>query len=353
MRSTKQRLFGFAWFLFVLLFISLMIAVAFLLTGLLYRALHWQPSPLFVQIANTLVGLLLAGSLVGVIGKAARSRGWIPEMNVFGPVVEALEQIARGDFSVRLSGNYDQNPMVGKLSDSVNRMASELHQWENMRQEFISNVSHEIQSPLTSIRGFARALENDDLTLEERHHYLEIIEDESMRLSRLTDDLLRLASLDSDQLKLEPRTYRLDVQIRNLVLVCEPQWMEKSIDMDLSLEKLEITADEDLLSQVWINLIHNAIKFTPQAGAIQVKLSARKDLAEFRITDSGIGISEQDQARIFERFYKADQSRTRAKEGTGLGLSIVKKIIDLHHGTIQVESSGSTGAKFTVDLPIK
>jgi signal transduction histidine kinase len=231
-------------------------------------------------------------------------------------------------------------------------MASELHQWESMRQEFISNVSHEIQSPLTSIRGFAQALESDQLTVEERHHYLSIIKDESMRLSRITEDLLRLATLESDQLKLDPRTFRLDKQIRSLILLTEPQWTGKSIDLDIALEELEITADEDVLSQVWINLLHNAIKFTPQAGSIKVTLATRDDVAEFRITDTGIGISADAQQRIFERFFKADASRTRAKEGTGLGLSIVKKIIDRHHGTIEVQSQVGHGTTFVVCLPL-
>jgi signal transduction histidine kinase len=352
MRSPKQRLFGFAWFLFVLLFISGMIALAFVLTGSLYRAIHWQPPLIIIQIINTLLGLLLAGSLIGVVSRVARSRGWIPEMNVFGPVLDALEQIARGDFSVRLPNEYNENPMVGKLSDSVNKMASELHQWESMRQEFVSNVSHEIQSPLTSIRGFAQALENDQLTSEERHHYLGIIKEESLRLSRITEDLLRLASLESEQLKLDLKNYRLDKQIRSLILVSEPQWSEKSIAMDVALDELEITADEDLLSQVWINLIHNSIKFTPQGGSIKVALCSRDHIAEFRIIDNGIGISEEAQQRIFERFYKADPSRTRAKEGTGLGLSIVKKIVELHGGTIELQSEVDSGTTFTIEIPV-
>jgi len=351
-RSPKQRFFGFLWFLFVLTFVSIMVTVAFLLTGYAYTLFHWQAPPLLIQILNTLLGLFFAGLLFGVFGKFARGRGWFPEMNIFAPILDALEQIARGDFSVRLSPDESRdNPMVSKLTDSVNKMASELHQWESMRQEFISNVSHEIQSPLTSIRGFAKALENDELTIEERHHYLSIIEDESMRLSRVTEDLLKMTSLESDPSQFEPKPYRLDKQLRSLILVCEPQWSEKSIQMDVSLDEVEITADEDLLSQVWINLLHNAIKFTPQAGSIKVTLSPRDHYAEVRISDTGIGISEEDRERIFERFYKADRSRTRSNGGSGLGLSIVKKIVELHKGTIKVESEPDKGTTFIVSLP--
>ncbi len=350
-RKIHPRLLGFAWFIFVLVFVSGMIAVAFFLTSYFYKIINWHPSPLSAQILNTLLGLLFAGSLAGMIGKLARTRGWIPEMNVFRPIIEALEKIAAGDFSIRVDNEFHDNQIVGELANTVNKMALELDQMENLRQEFISNVSHEIQSPLTSIRGFARALENDQLTAEERHHYLNIIESESTRLSRITEDLLKLATLESDQAHVELKCYRLDKQIRSLILACEPQWRAKGIHLDISLAELEITADEDLLSQVWNNLIHNSIKFTPQAGSIKVTLSSRGDQAEFRISDTGIGVSEDDQTRIFERFYKADRSRTHANGGSGLGLSIVKKIVEMHKGTIEVKSQVGTGTTFTIALP--
>jgi two-component system, OmpR family, phosphate regulon sensor histidine kinase PhoR len=350
-RRVNRRVIGFAWFIFVLIFVSGMIAVAFLLTGYIYKIANWHPASLLTQIVNTLLGLLFAGTMVGIVGKFARARGWVPEMNVFLPIIDALERIARGDFSVRLENEFQDNQMVSKLASSVNKMALELDQMENMRQEFISNVSHEIQSPLTSIRGFAQALENDQLTPAERHHYLSIIENESTRLSRITEDLLKLASLESEQLKFEPKSYRLDKQIRNLILACEPQWRDKAINMEISLEEFVISADEDLLSQVWINLIHNSIKFTSQAGSIKVSLRKLGPKGEFSISDTGVGISEEDQERIFERFYKADKSRTRSTGGSGLGLSIVKKIIDLHKGMIEVESEVGRGTTFIVSLP--
>lgn len=351
MTGTRQRLVGFAWFIFVLIFVSGMIAVAFFLTGYFYKLNNWYPPALLTQIVNTLLGLLFTGTIVGMSGKLARSRGWIPEMIVFRPIIEALEKIARGDFSVRLENEIGDHQMVGELARSVNKMALELDQMENMRQEFVSNVSHEIQSPLTSIRGFAQALENDQLSAEERHHYLGIIEDESTRLSRLADDLLKLASLDSEHVKFEPKPYRLDKQIRSLILTCEPQWSGKEINFVVSLKEASITADEDLLGRVWLNLIHNAIKFTPQGGEVKVSLAPHGDRIEFCISDTGIGISAEDQAHIFERFYKADKSRTRLKEGSGLGLSIVKKIVDMHKGTIEIKSKLGEGATFIVSLP--
>jgi signal transduction histidine kinase len=236
-------------------------------------------------------------------------------------------------------------------------MARQLNQTEQMRQEFISNVSHELQSPLTSIRGFALVLRNDGLTGEERAHYLEIIENESQRLSRITDNLLRLASLEADQAPFEPRLYRLDRQIREQILACEPQWSAKDIEMDVFLDEVSLNADADLLSQVWINLIHNSIKFTRPGGLVEMWLEQAGEWVEFKIRDSGPGIPDEDLGRVFERFYKADKARQRSKEGSGLGLSIAQKIVQMHGGEIWVERSqpgqNGAGAVFRVRLPAK
>jgi signal transduction histidine kinase len=333
-----------------------MFTVAFFLTGWIYQLIGQTPSALLVQIINSMVGLLLTGLIITLLTRVFKAKIAAGQMKMFGPIIEALERIAKGDFSVRVDNFSDSNVidsgMIGELVNTVNQVAVELNQMENMRQEFISNVSHELQSPLTSIRGFAQALQNDNLKAEDRHHYLAVIETESMRLSRLTDNLLKLASLEAEHAKFEPKSYRLDKQIRNLILACEPQWVDKAIEMELCLDEITITADEDLIGQTWINLIHNSIKFTPVGGKISVDLHQRDTCIEFKIKDTGIGISEADQAHVFERFYKADKSRTRTHNGgSGLGLSIAQKTVEMHHGTIAVESEAGIGTTFTVSLP--
>ena len=165
-------------------------------------------------------------------------------------------------------------------------------------------------------------------------HYLGIIEKESARLSKLSENLLKLTSLESDHHPFERRRYRLDKQLRSLILACEPQWHDKGIDMDVSLEDVSIEADEDLLSQVWLNLLHNSIKFTPAGGTIGVRLKRNGQ-----------------EAHIFERFYKADRSRDRSTGGSGLGLAIVKRIVEMHTGSVAVQSAPGTGTTFTVRLP--
>ncbi|HIW33551.1 MAG TPA: HAMP domain-containing histidine kinase [Candidatus Paenibacillus intestinavium] len=231
-------------------------------------------------------------------------------------------------------------------------MTTQLQQMEDLRQEFISNVSHEIQSPLTSIVGFAQALQLNNLSIEENNHYLNIIEMESRRLSKLSDNLMKLTSLESEQHPFDKKRYSLYQQIKTIILACEPNWMQKNLELSISLDKVSILADEDLMSQVWTNIIHNSIKFIPSNGTITISLRQVDEQAIIRITDTGIGIARQDQLHIFERFYKADHARERSKGGSGLGLSIVKKIVEMHGGTISVESELGKGTTFTVNLPI-
>lgn len=335
----------------VLLFLTGMMAAAFVVTGVIYARVGLQPPALLAQMISSLLGLSFSFLILSLVGRVLSSKLVAQRMSWSGPIIQAFERIAKGDFSVRLEDNHPDNLFVSQLAKSVNSMVVELDTMEKMRQEFISNVSHEIQSPLTSIRGFALALRNNHLTPEEQNHYLQIIEAESLRLSRITDNLLKLASLEAKEVRFEPKSYRLDKQIRNLILACEPQWMSKQIDMDVSLEEVTKTGDEDLLSQVWTNLVHNAIKFTPEGGKISVQLCRQGSLVEFKITDTGVGIAEADQARVFERFFKADKSRRRSAEGSGLGLAIAKKIVEMHGGTIGLESKPGAGTTFLVTLP--
>ncbi|GGG77972.1 sensor histidine kinase [Paenibacillus radicis (ex Gao et al. 2016)] len=262
----------------------------------------------------------------------------------------ATTRIAKGDFDVQLP--LQRGDELGELADSINRMAVGLSQLEMMRQDFVSNVSHEIQSPLTSIGGFAEALRSEQLTEAERGRYVGIIKQESSRLSRLSENLLKLASLDSQQHPYAPAPYRLDRQLRDTVLSCEPHWVAKQQTVELFLEETIITADEDQLSQVWINLLTNSMKFTPEGGHISFHLTEHEGFAIVRIADSGSGIPPEDRERVFERFYKSDASRDRTLGGSGLGLSIVHKIVGIHGGTIEIEEGEGEGAVFIVRLPV-
>ncbi|WP_196590041.1 sensor histidine kinase [Pectinatus frisingensis] len=274
-------------------------------------------------------------------------------MTRINTIRDALNRIAKGDFAVKIPVKQkgDRRNEYNELAKSVNKMALELSSIETMRQEFVSNVSHEIQSPLTSINGFAALLKSESLSAEQRRHYLNIIETESKRLSKLSDNLLKLSALQSGNIITNLHTFRLDKQIESILLMFEPQWMDKKITLDLLLEKLTFTGDEELLAQVWINLIHNAVKFTPNNGNINITLKTKDHSIICKIADTGIGISEADQIHIFERFFKVDKARERSLGGNGLGLSLVKKIITMHNGQINLHSTLGKGTEFIITLP--
>lgn len=331
-------------------------SLAFWITSWMYDVIHWVPPELIRQLITSLLGMFLFGCGMYLISKIKFVQD--RQEKFLNPIIHAMRMMAEGNFSIDLSQYRDQfkasEHPFNKIIDSVNHMADKLGKMEEMRQEFISNVSHEIQSPLTSISGFAHALKSEDLTETERQHYLQIIETESNRLSKLSENLLKLTTLESDHIPVELTSYRLDHQLRRIILASEPQWTEKDLNMDISLDPVIITADRDLLEQVWINLLHNSIKFTPQGGTIRVRTTKTDDHhATVLISDTGIGMSEETRMHVFERFYKADQSRNRDAEGNGLGLPIVKKIIDLHKGGIQVKSQLGEGTEVRVifDLP--
>jgi signal transduction histidine kinase len=286
---------------------------------------------------------LLTFTLAGMIVHKISMRK-LPDMyeRQHNTIFDALERISRGDFNVFVES---EDLIHDEFADLINDMAKNLGNLETMRQDFISDVSHEIQSPLTSIGGFAALLQDDELPAEKRRHYAEIIESESKRLSSLSDNLLKLSALDdSSPAKSE---FRLDRQLSNIVLTLEPQWSAKNLTVEVDLCKRVMHGDESLLSQAWINLLVNAIKFTPENGAIRVQL----DEDTVRITDTGVGISKGDLPHIFERFYKVDKARDRRLGGNGLGLSLVKKIIELHGGQISVNSEPEKGTTFEITLP--
>ncbi|WP_341280569.1 HAMP domain-containing sensor histidine kinase [Paenibacillus sp. FSL H8-0537] len=265
-------------------------------------------------------------------------------------LTKATKRIAAGDFNVKL--NIKQTGELGALARSFEEMMHDLQRLEQMRREFVTNVSHEVQSPLTSISGYAIALKQEGVEANERSRYLDIIINEAKRMSKMSDNLLKLSLLESQSQQLQLATLSLDEQIRRVIVAIQPQWSARSIHFELNLKPAMLTADHDQLNQVWTNIIGNSIKFSKDSGII--KVSIKQDSKQFtvRISDNGIGISLEDQKQIFERFFKADRSHSRKYEGSGMGLAIVKQIISLHQGDIRVESEPGQGTTFIITLPI-
>jgi signal transduction histidine kinase len=261
----------------------------------------------------------------------------------------ATKKVAKGDYSILLQTKSKDE--LGVLSNQFQQMAHEMSQVERMRQEFVSNVSHEIQTPLASITGFVSILQKDGLDEAEQRRCLNIIRHESMRLSRLSENMLRLATMDSNHYPFHPSLVRIDRQLRRMVIAAEPQWAEKRLNIHLKLPKTAIQADEDLLSQVWLNIFSNSVKFTPEGGDISIVLQPGKGEIGVVLRDTGIGIAEEDRKRIFERFFKADKSHNREAGGSGLGLAIVKRVVELHGGRVEIDSTAGKGTTVTVFLP--
>lgn len=264
-------------------------------------------------------------------------------------LTEATRKIATGNYHVKL--NVKRKDEIGRLANDFSQMSNSLAKNEEKRQNFVSNVSHEIQSPLTSIQGFSQALREEGLTAEERERYLSIIEKESKRLSALSKQLLTLSFLDSDIEQEQMVTYQVAEQIKDVVATLEWQCAEKDIDILVNVPELSLNGDVKLMYQVWLNLITNAIRYTDKQGSIYVYAEEKANKVDISVRDTGIGIAKEDLPHIFDRFYKVDKARTRTDKSTGLGLAIVKKIIELHDGTISVNSELDKGTTFTVTLP--
>lgn len=272
----------------------------------------------------------------------------------FKVIFNAIDKISNGDFSIFIEEDDSKhNHLTNELITKVNNMAKQLNSMEVMRQDFVSNVSHEIQSPLTSIMGFSALLKDEKLSHEDKEAYLNIIDTETKRLSKLSDNLLKLSALDSGAKELQIKEYNLDRQIKDIILSLEPQWAKKGIEFEIDCPRTSIYADQELMSEVWINLLNNGIKFTPYNSKMYVTMKKIESDIKVIVRDSGIGISKEEQKRIFERFYMVDKSRKRELGGNGLGLAITKKIIDLHKGSIKVESEINKGASFIITLPFK
>ena len=262
-------------------------------------------------------------------------------------LTRAHEKVQEGDFSVRLPDN--QPGEMGELMRSFNDMTEALGSTAYLQKDFISSISHEFKTPIASIRGFAKLLQMPGLTEEQKAEYISMIAQESDRLSRLSETLLRLSALEQKTALATLNTFSLDEQLRQVILRLEPTWTPKNIDWQLDLNEVSIQSDQELLNQVWINLLQNAIKFSPNDSEIAVRVF-RDGNAIVEVEDHGCGMTEEAQKRIFDKFYQADKSRKQ--EGVGLGLSLVKRIVDMMGGTITVTSQVNVGSTFRVELPI-
>ncbi|MEH7076286.1 HAMP domain-containing sensor histidine kinase [Neobacillus drentensis] len=264
-------------------------------------------------------------------------------------ISDAAKAVSKGDFSIKVIQQSDDE--IGTLAKNFNLMTEELNNMEYLRKDFISSVSHEFKTPIASIKGFAELLQNKNLSDEDFRTYTNIIIEETKRLSHLSSNMMRLSKLDNQRIPESVKTFSLDEQIRKTLVLLEENWTSKNLTLEIDLDQISYTGDEALIQHIWLNLIENAIKFSKEEGQIFINAKKFTNHIYVEIKDEGIGISNQNQARIFEKFFQADHSHS--KEGSGLGLAIVKKIVEICGGEIQFASGLGRGTTFKVHLPVE
>lgn len=290
------------------------------------------------------IRVLLISILSGVAIAVGLSKIFVSPMMKLG---DAMRKVAGGDFTVRLDCTSKIRD-VREVYGSFNTMVKELGNTETLQTDFVSNVSHEFKTPINAIEGYASLLQDSQLTDEQKNAYIDKIIFNTRRLSDLVGNILLLSKVNNQTISLKASTFRLDEQVRQSILALESKWEKKEIEFDIDLDEIEYTGYENLLSHVWLNLIDNAVKFSPQNGQIRIRLKQLAGSVTFSIWDNGLSIPEADIGRIFNKFYQGDNSH--ASEGNGLGLALVRKIVAAAHGTINVTSSEDAGTEFVVVL---
>jgi signal transduction histidine kinase len=267
-------------------------------------------------------------------------------------ITTATEQYAVGNMKYRLS--VDSDDEMGYLAASLNYMASEVDRKEDDQKKFVANISHDLRSPLTSIKGFLEAILDGTIPPEQQSKYLGVVLSETNRLTKLANGLLTLGNVGSTGMILHRTDFDINEVIRSVAASFEQTCRNKKVAIELVLtgEHLHVNADRERIEQVLYNLVDNAIKFSHSDSVVRIETTERHSKVFTSVKDSGIGIPKNEQKLIFDRFYKTDLSRGKDKNGTGLGLSIVREILRAHGENINVVSTEGVGSEFIFSLPL-
>ncbi len=333
-----------SYIIFFLLF-GFVISCSFLL---FFSSIELTREQIEISAKATFINVLILTSLITAIDLIRR------KITVDIPVNKintALKKITNGDFSVRLN-TRSVNESFSEIMESINTMTEELSGVETLRTDFISNVSHEMKTPLSVMGNYGVLMQNPDLPEEQRIEYAKNITQSSKRLADLITNILKLNKLENQQIYPQAQPYNLGEQLCECVLSFESTWESKCIELETEIEEdVIITADSELLSIVWNNLLSNAFKFTENGGKVGISLKAEENSAIVTVRDTGCGMNTETGRHIFEKFYQGDSSH--ATQGNGLGLALVKRIIDITGGEVSVSSALGEGSTFTVKIPLK
>ena len=349
-RASRWLIALWQYFVFFLLIAFVVTSCMLLFLEILQKHMGLMLTQEMVETAAMLTfgNVLLISLFCTVIDGVRR---WYMVTKPVQRIADAAGKIAEGNFSVRIQPVFSLDGQDGfnSIIHSFNRMAEELSGIETLRTDFISNVSHELKTPLSVIQNYGTLLQQPDLPEERRMEYAKTVTDASRRLANLITNILKLNKLENQQIYPTQTVYNLGEQLCECLLTFENIWEDKNIEINTNLaEDIQIKSDAELLSLVWNNLFSNALKFTPNGGCVSVSLWAEPGYAVVKVSDTGCGISPEVGAHIFEKFYQGDTSH--ATQGNGLGLALVKRVVDIVEGDISVSSKIGKGSSFTVKI---
>ena len=338
-KNWKRPKFHFYFVLFATIVVMLTVAILGAFVNLVKDTIlsGQNISSFFLMIAfGVVIGIILS-FVIGLL-----------LINPIKKLQSAMNEVAEGDLTITIEEKslFDE---IENINHSFNIMMKELRSNQMVQKDFISNVAHEFKTPLSTIDGYITLLQDESLSVEERNEYARIILETTASMSELVGNILLLSKTSNQGIVVDKNNFSLDEQIRKVVVLLEPKWSAKNIDFDVDLEEISVLSNENLMFNVWRNLIENAVKFTKEQTKITISLKTESNKIVFKVMDQGDGIDEDDKKYIFNKFYQADTSHKQ--EGNGLGLALVKDILTLFGGDITVENLLPNGCCFTAYLP--
>ena len=297
---------------------------------------------------NTLFFMSVISLLAGVLVATFSGKLYLRPVN---RLINQMNRLASGDFKARIQFGKPiaSHPTFREIEGSFNKMAEELESTEMLRSDFINNFSHEFKTPIVSITGFAKLLKRGDLSPEQQREYLDIIEMESLRLAAMATNVLDVTKVENQTILTDVTRFNLSEQLRSCVLMLlEGKWKAKEINFSVEFDEHMIMANQELLQHVWVNLLDNAIKFSPEGGTVTMLIREQAESLEVTVSNPGPTIPKEQMGKIFNKFYQVDESHNTA--GNGIGLALVKQIVQLHNGKVSVTSENGL-TTFAVMLP--
>ena len=338
-----NRRMPLVFYLTVFIFIVSCITAALLITiyvGLINAGWNKEWDIISIGVALLIGSIIVSTCLVRGFGNKIIF-GSLKQIN------DASKAVAAGDFSQRLE--IPKEKETAEICENFNEMVDKLGNNELLARDFVSNVSHQFRNPLSSIHGYVQLLESENITEEEKQEYIAIIKEKSIELTELVNDILALSRIEHQSGALIKEKFYIDEQIRKSIINSNAALKNKNIELDLELENVEFYGNAELLKEVWNNLIDNAIKFSNNNGVIRIELRKEENNAVIKITDHGIGMSQETLKRLYERFYRGKEAYSY--DGSGLGMAMVKSVLDKHNGAINVSTELGKGTTFTIELP--